>query len=84
MSDYKMNYLPDEGDEQQQRDNEEREQYEQEYEQWLDELEKKSKLKREEQDDTNSKGTLAPTKKTLPCFSNQMERWVQRKRVSLH
>ena len=56
MSDYKMNYLPDEGDEQQQRDNEEREQYEREYEQWLDNLEKKSKLQREEQDDSNHKG----------------------------
>jgi transcription elongation factor Elf1 len=57
MSDYKMQYLPDECDARQQMDDEERQQYEQEYGQWLDELEKKSKLQREEQDDTNSKGT---------------------------
>jgi hypothetical protein len=51
MSDYKMAYLPDEGDQRQQMDDEEREQYEKEYEEWLDNLEKKSKLQREEKDD---------------------------------
>ena len=57
MSDYKMEYVPTEDQEQQQRTQEEQEQYEQEYEQWLDELEKKSKLQREEEDGTNHKGT---------------------------
>ena len=44
MSDYKMEYVPTEDQQQQQMTLEEQEQYEQEYEQWLDELEKKSKL----------------------------------------
>jgi len=42
MSDYKMNYLPDDDDSQQQQMNdEEREQYEKEYEEWLDSLDNK-------------------------------------------
>ena len=57
MSDYKMEYVPTEDQQQQQMSLEEQEQYEQEYEQWLDELEKKSKLQREEEDGTNHKGT---------------------------
>ena len=57
MSDYKMEYVPTEDQQQQQMTLEEQEQYEQEYEQWLDELEKKSKLQREEEDGANHKGT---------------------------
>ena len=57
MSDYKMEYVPTEDQEQQQRTQEEQEQYEQEYEEWLDKVEEKSKLQREEEDDTNHKGT---------------------------
>ena len=56
MSDYKMEYVPTEDQQQQQMTLEEQEQYEQEYEQWLDNLEKKSKLQREEQDASNHKG----------------------------
>ena len=55
MSDYKIEYVPTEDQQQQQMTLEEQEQYEQEYEQWLDELEKKAKLHREEQDGTNHK-----------------------------
>ena len=44
MSDYKMQYLPDECDARQQMDDEESQQYQQEYEEWLDKLEKKLKL----------------------------------------
>ena len=51
-----MEYVPTEDQQQQQMTLEEQEQYEQEYEQWLDNLEKKSKLQREEQDDSNHKG----------------------------
>jgi len=51
MSDYKMEYVPTEDQQQQQMTLEEQEQYEQEYEEWLDNLEKKSKLQREEKDD---------------------------------
>ena len=57
MSDYKMEYVPTEDQQQQQMALEEQEQYEQEYEQWLDELEKKSKLQIEKEDDTNNKRT---------------------------
>jgi hypothetical protein len=57
MSDYKMEYVPTEDQQQQQMTLEEQEQYEQEYEKWLDELENKSKLQREEQDDADNKGT---------------------------
>jgi hypothetical protein len=57
MSDYKMEYVPTEDQQQQQMTLEEQEQYEQEYEQWLDELEKKSKLQIEKEDDTNNKRT---------------------------
>ena len=41
MSDYKMNYLPDDDDSQQQMEDSEKEQYEREYEEWLDSLDKK-------------------------------------------
>ena len=41
MSDYKMNYLPDDDDSQQQMEASEREEYEREYEEWLDSLDKK-------------------------------------------
>ena len=51
-----MEYVPTEDQQQQQMTLEEQEQCEQEYEQWLDKLEKKSKLQREEQDDSNHKG----------------------------
>tara|TARA_R100001244_G_scaffold53114_2_gene46118 strand:+ start:280 stop:453 length:174 start_codon:yes stop_codon:yes gene_type:complete len=56
MSDYKMEYVPTEDQAQQQRTQEEQEQYEQEYEEWLDKVEEKSKLQREEQDDPSNKG----------------------------
>jgi len=56
MSDYKMEYLPDEDEQQQQMNLEEQQQYEQEYEEWLDKLEEKSKLQGEEQDGPNHKG----------------------------
>ena len=41
MSDYKMNYLPDDDDSQQEMEASEREEYEREYEEWLDGLDKK-------------------------------------------
>ena len=41
MSDYKMNYLPDDDDSQQEMEASEREEYEREYEEWLDSLDKK-------------------------------------------
>ena len=41
MSDYKMNYLPDDDASQQQMEASEREEYEREYEEWLDSLDKK-------------------------------------------
>ena len=41
MSDYKMNYLPDDDDFQQEMEASEREEYEREYEEWLDSLDKK-------------------------------------------
>ena len=41
MSDYKMNYLPDDDDSQQQMEDSEKEQYEREYGEWLDSLDKK-------------------------------------------
>ena len=56
MSDYKMEYVPTEDQQQQQMTLEEQEQYEQEYEEWLDKVEEKSKLQREEQDDPINKG----------------------------
>ena len=51
MSYDKMDYLPDDDDSQQQMEDSEREQYEKEYEEWLDKIEEKSKLNREEQHD---------------------------------
>ncbi len=57
MSDYKMEYVPTEDQQQQQMTLEEQEQYEREYEEWLDKLEKECKLQGELEDDANSKGS---------------------------